>query len=326
MQLYTNKFGEWERITKYPEEIKAFKEILKKELPMSFDSETPVPVVFRTSPKYTVKFPRFIAHRQDDGQVGQVSAGPPSMTIPYLEKTNENGFSVEWRITGRAPKVTDKGVVWDKEGSRYRFSGTASFDPVNDLEIIIFLYFFSTEVVNNYREGNVANQNGRFEIVKADVAASIDFDKLKKDSRINQLIVDDSTRLSYEELKKGAAIMRIAFTGIEKADRVIMFNELQNPKVFEQFTRILDDIREKKKNPFDLSEINEKVKAAEAKGVLREVDGNWAITSTEGDVKAIVIKAEGQNKKAKLFNLVEHLKTDVGAVEKLNEVMNEVPA
>lgn len=326
MQLYTNKFGEWERITKYPQEIEKFKAILKEELPMSFASENPVPVVMTMSPRYMVKFPRFVANKVDDGQVGQVTAGPPSATIPYLEKTVEDGFSVEWRITGRAPKVTEKGIIWDREGSRYRFAKTKAFDPQNDLELIIFLYFFSREVVNNYRKDNVENQNGRFQILKADVAAAIEFEKLKKDSRINQLIVDDATRMSYDELKKAAAIMRIAFSGIEKGDRVIMFNELQKPKVFEQFIRILDDVREKKKNPHDLSQINEKVKAAVDKKVIREIDGVWHITSTEGDIQAVIVKAEGLKPKDKMFALLEHLKTDVSALEKINEVMNAVPA
>lgn len=324
MQLYTNKFGEWERITKYPEEIKKFKAILKEELPMSFNSENPLPVMLKTSPRFTVQFPRFIAHRANDGQVGQVNASPPSMTIPYLEKTIEDGFSVEWRISKKAPKNTDKGVVWEKSGGAYRFSGTISLNAANDLELIIFLYFFSSEVINNYKRNEVANQNGRFEFVKADIAASIDFEKLKKDSRVNSLIVDDATRLSYEEIKKAAAIMHIPFSGIEKADRVTMYNALQNTRVFDQFNRILDDVRTKKKNPFDLSEINDKVKAAKSKGVLREIDGSWCITSTEGEVKAIVVKAEGHKEKDKTFALIEHLKTDTTAIEKINEILNEV--
>lgn len=324
------KFEDGKPVHFSKEEVMKYREELAKVFPYSFGEGTSMPIKIEIRPELTMELQRFPKGKTDI-PIGTSKQAPAATVIPAVETVTEQGYRVQYRFSTTNPVIDSKGAyVWNR-GESIKIRTHRILDPVDDLELIIFLYFFSSEFNNGHRArvlGSTRAQNGRFQFVMPDLVGKERLQKLIFDEKVGDMIIKPSTRLSYADITAVSGIMRMGITGIEDVDRANIYESLRgNPKKLEAFERTLENMKGNKRNSADMSQINKKVKDGIKAGVVRQKDGAWWLTSTKGDGIAEIVKVSGSDKKEQEFALVEHLKLDTAIVERLNTLLEDlVPA
>lgn len=302
--------------------IKEYRDKLKAVFPHSFDVDNPRSIRLELLPRFKKSLPRYRA-KQTDAPIGRRDIGVKNLFAPAKEKVNESGIGVEYVFSKSSPKVRT-GERWSPEG--INLAKTKSLDPVFDLELLIFLYFFSCEMANGERAKKDAHMtNARFGFVMVEQVAANNIAKIRRNREMEDLVTNKNTFLAYEDLRKIASTRGIPTTGVEDEDRVHIYNVLQDETQWQGFKRVMEDVVGTRKNTADMSDINVKVTDAMKAKVLsldKKTD-IWMLTTTGGAHVLSITKATGTTPAEKKFNLIEYLKSDPGAMEKLNELLPE---
>lgn len=310
-----------------PAKIKSYRDKLKKVFPYSFDVENPRTIKIELHPRYKKSLPRYRA-KITDAPIGRKEVGTKNLHAPSIEKVREDGIGVEYVFSPTSPTIKF-GEKW--KPASVNLAKQTSFDPTYDLELLIFLFFFSCEITNGERakSGDIACVNAHFNFVMPEQVAANKIANIRRNREMEDLITNKGTCLSYEDLCKVASVRGIATSGIEDDDRANIYHILSDESAWLGFKRVVEDVVGVRKNTADMSEINEKVTAGMTANVLRydEKANVWNLTSTKGKVHMEVCKGEGTTDKARKFALIEYLKKDTAAMEKLNELLPDaVPA
>lgn len=304
---------------------KDYLEKLKAAFPSSF-GENARPIMVQLSQKFQRPLQRFVAKQVDKGPVGNAIERPPSSHASAIEKVIRDGAMEIYGFSTTVPRLKPN-ERWSPKS--IELAKRSYLDPQRDLELLAFLYFFSSEFSNGARASERVSQNARFEFIMPEKQAEQDFDKIIQDQRAYDYLINPKTRDSYENVVNIAKAISFGTSGIEQRDRADLFAHLtkhQNAKEnLAHYERIRVTVSPSGKNPFDLTAIDKKVKDAIAAGFIVEKDSNWVLQSSGGDAIAKITGVKGHQKKEKVMHLVAHLQVDPTIVEQINELLS-VPA
>lgn len=314
-----NDLGKPERLTEG--ELKSYLEKLKEVFPRSFREQNPEPVKLHFSRKYQRKVDRYDS-RSDMGRSGrQVTKMPPVTFVKTIEKVNEKGFGRTYFYSADTIVSDDKGGYMKELKSIAVRPPGISLDPMIDLEKIIFLYFFSSNINDS---GRGENKGGYLYFARPDIRAKEEIQKITFAADVYNTFINDKTRISYSDLRKIASAMQIGLSLDENEDRLAMNAKCQESTMWERYKRVAHEVIARN-NTNDLSEINEKAKKAKAMNILREKDGKWFLTTAGGEVQREIVEVKG-TKADKLLNLIDYLKGDPDTVQKMNDLMDAAEA
>jgi len=310
MIFRVNDLGKVERLPQA--ELNTLADKLAELFPLSFTVDNPQPIYLKFATQY-VKSAEVYDKKNIMANVSRVvTKTPPVVFLKSVEKVRDGQFSRQYVFSEGFPEINDRTAKVSAKGIPFRKGKT--LNPVRDLELLMFLYFYSSQVENNARG---ENRGAYAQILRPDVVAKDDINKLRHNEKIYNTFINPNTFISYEVLKDISSAMMVATNGNEDADRVTLYNHcLAKAENWSRFERLKPEFT-KAKNASDMSEINQKVKEGIKGGFIREADGNWVLTTSGGAHVREIVKMDGINKVDKQLKLVEFLKSDPDTVEKL---------
>lgn len=296
------------------EDLQEHIEVLKQKFPTYFRKENPLPIKidFVQSAKYYVDTFR---------PGGEVSAGrilkrPQPMSIISIGYENNDGFLSEVRYSETAPIVKNGELKWSS--SKISLSERTAINPIVDLEKLIFLWFYCDHFSNN----DCVKKRGttKFEFIIPEEQVESKYDNIKYRRRLEDEILIEDTRISYDSLKSIAKLMNISLRGEEKVDRVTFFDSIVNSS---SRVKTYDAIKGNQA-PEKGTTVDEVVSLTNVKNLVANlVDGlrlfedesvnKWRI---KGPGKAkYLCDVDGDSEEAKMFNLVEYVSNNPEAFE-----------
>jgi hypothetical protein len=296
------------------EELKGQIEILKTKFPTFFRSENPLPIMidYTTSQKYYADLYR----PGGDVSVGRVLKSPQPTNVYSVGYEMQDGFRTEVRYSEIPPVIKGNDLVW--KSKKINLYSEMYLNPIVDLEKLIFLWFYSDHFVNNdcYNK----RKNARFEFIIPEVQVESKYDNIKYRRRLEDEILIEDTRISYDSLKSIAKLMNIELRGEEKVDRVTFFDSIVNdPARVKTYDAIKGNQVPEKGTTVDevVSLTNVKNLVANLVDGLRlfedESVNKWRI---KGPGKAkYLCDVDGDSEEAKMFNLVEYVSNNPEAFE-----------
>lgn len=312
-----------------PAELKPYEDKIKELFPYSFREEKPIPITLKWAPEFVRNAPLY----DGKGEMAQVvpnhanrKVATPNAIISAVAKVREEGssYEVEYMYSKQYPQINEKSGRAKAKGIRIKGGDKLGYnlDPKRDFDLIIFLYFFSSSVQNNAAG---THKGAAFVFERPDQRAADDYNKLIVNQEVYNMVINPLTFDSHEDLRKVASVVGFPTSGEELVDRVKIQEHLKDEKNREKWFRIRTDIVQTRRNNADMSEINDKVVRAINANVLREDKKKkvWTLTSSGGALVMEVIGVKGTSSDEKRMNLVQHLKLDTTAMEKLNELLPE---
>lgn len=305
--------GHYERFS--TEELTSYKNQLVEMLPHVFGSGStqPMRLLFTGSKTVDVYKAGGVGGRQR-----RKSLHPGAVSISTMGFYNdENGIRQQVRLSSGFPvKGAGGSQEWPK--TVFNIAHNKTFDAVRDLEEIIFLMFFS----GNIQNGKVGAVSAQFKIDMPINDARDREVKIHREYAVDRELMITETRMSYEDVKKIAALFPVPIVNIEGKDRIILRDAaLMNPANTARYHKVRDQVlaagKSKTANVADLSAINETVKEAIKMGVLVEDGGMWVVKNDLGVTVRSIVAMSGGTKKDRQINLVEYLGTDAESVEVL---------
>lgn len=307
------------------EEMNGFKEILKRDFPASFRENEPLPIKVDFQDKYRYPVDLFTPNRKQQPSTRRIHTPQPlSVSCKTTVKTADG--TTEYFCSRTFPK-------WEEKGKRYRvdsviIKGNTTYDPKNDLALLCYLYCLSDAFGNNVRAG-AGKVISYLQFIQPDKIAKQQMESMNNDYSIHNLIINESSRVSYEVMKKTANHIGLPTSDLEDGDRVMVAKKLkENQNLYESFKRVLPQFQELGKTSYDLSHIGDKVREAikPGVGILKEVANQWVLQTINGENKRELVQVVGTKKEEKIMALVEYLKSDPDTVKLLTDLLVEVPA
>lgn len=305
-------YREGERLQR--EDLQDHIEILQQKFPTYFRKENPLPVKidFIKSAKFYID-----AFRPGgDVSAGRILKRPQPMGIKPIGYENDGGFLSEVRYTESAPVSVGNELKWNN--STMYLSEKTVLQPVVDLEKLIFLWFYCDHFTNN----DCIKKRGRakFEFIIPEQQVESKYDNIKYRRRLEDEILIEDTRISYDSMKSIAKLMNISLRGEEKVDRITFFDNIVNsPARVKNYDAIKGN-----QVPEKGTTVDEVVSLTNVKNLVANlVDGlklfedesvnKWRI---KGPGKAkYLCDVEGDSEEAKMFNLVEYVSNNPEAFE-----------
>ena len=296
------------------EDLREHIEILQEKFPTYFRKENPLPVKidFIQSAKFYVD-----AFRPGgDISAGRVLKRPQPIGIKPVGYENDGGFLSEIRYTESAPIVSGGELKWNN--STMRLSEKTILQPVVDLEKLIFLWFYCDHFTNN--DCIKKRGSAQFEFIIPEQQVESKYDNIKARRRLEDEILIEETRISYDLVKEIASKMNIPLRGEEKVDRVSLYDGIAYSS---DRIKLYDSLKAQYK-PEASSTVEAVVGLTQIKNLVASAVENLKLFEDES-VNKWRIKApgkpkylcdiEGESNEEKLFNLVEFVSNDSEALK-----------
>jgi hypothetical protein len=305
-------YREGERLQR--EDLQDHIEILKQKFPTFFRKDNPLPIQidFIESAKFYIEGFR----PGGDVSIGRILKRPQPTSISSIGYEDNNGFLSEIIYTEKSPVFKNGDVKF--ENTKILLSENTVIRPGVDLEKLIFLWFYCNHFTNN--DCRKKRGNARFEFIIPEVQVESKYDNIKYRRRLEDEILIEDTRISYDSMKSIAKLMNIPLRGEEKVDRVTFFDVIvNNPSMVKNYDAIKGN-----QVPEKGTTVDEVVSLTNVKNLVANlVDGlklfedesvnKWRI---KGPGKAkYLCDVEGDSEEAKMFNLVEYVSNNPEAFE-----------
>lgn len=296
------------------EDLRGQIEILKNKFPTFFRSENPLPVTidYTTSQKFHVD----IFRPGGDVSAGRLLRSPQPTNVFAIGYEVEDGFRTEVRYSEVPPVIKGNDLVW--KSSKINLYSEMNLNPVVDLEKLIFLWFYSDHFVNN--DCSNKRKNARFEFIIPEVQVEHKYTSIKERRRLEDEILIEETRVSYDVVKSVCKLMDLGLRGEEKSDRITLFDYLINtPQKISNYDAIKGNMSIDKTSTVDavvgLTQIKNLVANSVENLKLFEDESvnKWRIKAP-GKPKYLC-DIEGESNEEKLFNLVEFVSNNPEAFE-----------
>lgn len=296
------------------EDLQEHIEILQEKFPTYFRKENPLPIKidFIKSAKFYIDLFR----PGGDVSAGRVLKSPQPRKIKSYGFEIDGGFKTEVRYSDKAPTVRNGDVKWGN--SLIEVGSNTVLQPIVDLEKLIFLWFYSDNFVNN----DALNKKGdaRFEFIIPEKEVESKYDNIKARRRLEDEILIEETRISYDLVKEIASKMNISLRGEEKVDRVSLFDRLvSSPSNVKAYDSLKGQYKPEASSTVEavvgLTQIKNLVASAVENLKLFEDESvnKWRIKAP-GKPKYLC-DIEGESNEEKLFNLVEFVSNDSEALK-----------
>lgn len=296
------------------EDLQGHIEILQEKFPTYFRKENPLPIKidFIKSAKFYVDLFR------PGGEIsaGKVLKSPQPRKIKSYGFEMDGGFKTEVRYSDKAPSIMNGDIKW---GNSYLEVGTDTIlRPIVDLEKLIFFWFYSDNFVNN----DCLNKktDAKFEFIIPEQQVESKYDNIKARRRLEDEILIDETRISYELVKEIASKMGISLRGEEKVDRVALFDRVVgSPSSIKTYDSLKAQFKPEASSTVEavvgLTQIKNLVASAVENLKLFEDESvnKWRIKAP-GKPKYLC-DIEGESNEEKMFSLVEFVSNDSEALK-----------
>ena len=289
-------------------------EILKTKFPTFFRSENPLPVTIDYLPSQ--KFYVDLYRPGGETSAGRVLKAPQPSNVFSIGYEIQDGFRTEVRYSQTPPILRGNDLSW-KSSKISLFSGM-NLNPIVDLEKLIFLWFYSDHFANNDCKNK--RKNARFEFIIPEVQVESKYTNIKARRRLEDEILIEESRMSYDMVKSIAKLMSLTLRGEEKSDRITLFDTVVNsPSKLKNYDAIKGNMVIDKPSTVDavvgLTQIKNLVANAVENLKLFEDESvnKWRIKAP-GKAKYLC-DIEGDNDETKLFNLVEFVSNNPEAFE-----------
>jgi hypothetical protein len=294
-------------------------EILKDIFPTYFRKDNPLPIIidFVKSAKYSVELFR----PGGDVSAGRKLKSPQDRSIISIGYENSNGFQSEIRYTERAPIFNGNSISWGK--SKITLGEKTQLKPVVDLEKLIFLWFYCDHITNN--ECVKKRGDAKFEFIIPEKQIGSKYDNIAFRRQIEDEILIEGTRISYEALCNIAESMGIKLRGEEKVDRVTFFDSIINSNDrINKYKALKSSIVLEKK-----STVSEVVELTQVKNIVASLVDSLKIFDDEKGAWRIkgpgkpkfLCDIEGETPEEKLFNLVEFVSNNPEVLQSVKSLV-----
>ena len=296
------------------EDLREHIEILQEKFPTFFRKENPLPIKidFIQSAKFYVELFR----PGGDVSAGKVLKSPQPRQIKSYGFEIDGGFKTEVRYSEKSPSVRGGDIQWTNP--LIEIGSETYLNPSSDLEKLIFLWFYSNNFVNNDCENK--KNDAKFEFIIPEVQVESKYNNIKARRRLEDEILIEETRMSYDMVKSIAKLMDLPLRGEEKSDRITLFDSVLNsPSRLKNYDAIKGNMVVDKPSTVDavvgLTQIKNLVANAVENLKLFEDESvnKWRIKAP-GKPKYLC-EIEGDNDETKLFNLVEFVSNNPEAFE-----------
>lgn len=296
------------------EDLQEHIEILQQKFPTFFRKENPLPIKidYIKSSKFYVELFR----PGGDVSAGKVLKSPQPRPVKSIGYEIDGGFKVEVRYSDKMPTFRNGEPVWSS--SRISIGSDTILKPGADLEKLIFLWFYCDHFTNNDCE--TKRTDAKFEFIIPEVQVESKYSSIKARRRLEDEILIEETRMSYDMVKSVAKLMGLNLRGEEKTDRVTLFDTVVNsPSRLKSYDAIKGNMVIDKPSTVDavvgLTQIKNLVANAVENLKLFEDESvnKWRIKAP-GKAKYLC-DIEGDNDETKLFNLVEFVSNNPEAFE-----------
>jgi hypothetical protein len=289
-------------------------QILKGKFPTFFRSENPLPVTIDYLPSQ--KFYVDLYRPGGESSAGRVLKAPQPTNVFSIGYEIEDGFRTEVRYSEVPPVIKGNDLSW--KSSKMTLSSGMNLNPIVDLEKLIFLWFYSDNFANNDCQNK--RKNARFEFIIPEVQVEHKYTSIKERRRLEDEVLIEETRMSYDMVKSICKLMDLKLRGEEKSDRITLFDYLINaPHKIGNYDAIKGNMVVDKPSTVDavvgLTQIKNLVANAVENLKLFEDESvnKWRIKAP-GKAKYLC-DIEGDTDEAKLFNLVEFVSNNPEAFE-----------
>jgi hypothetical protein len=296
------------------EDLQDHIEILQERFPTYFRKENPLPI--RIDYIKSAKFYVDLFRPGGDVSAGRSLRSPQPLNVFSVGYDNDNGFKVEVRYSESAPVIKNGEPTWRQR--KISLHSDLILKPTVDLEKLIFLWFYCDHFTNN--ECPNKRPTAKFEFIIPEVQVESKYDNIKYRRRLEDEILIEDTRISYDSLKSIAKLMNVTLRGEEKVDRVTFFDSIVNSSAR---VKTYDAIKGNQV-PEKGTTVDEVVSLTNVKNLVANlVDGlrlfedesvnKWRI---KGPGKAkYLCDVDGDSEEAKMFNLVEYVSNNPEAFE-----------
>lgn len=296
------------------EDLQEHIEILQEKFPTFFRKENPLPV--RIDYIKSAKFYVDLYRPGGDVSVGKSLRSPQPLNVLAVGYENNGGFKTEIRFSETAPVIRNGEPTW--KSRKISLHSDLVLKPGVDLEKLIFLWFYCDHFVNNDCE----NKRGtaQFEFIIPEVQVESKYTNIKARRRLEDEILIEETRMSYDMVKSISKLMALNLRGEEKSDRITLFDSVVNSQSrLKNYDAIKGNMVVDKPSTVDavvgLTQIKNLVANAVENLKLFEDESvnKWRIKAP-GKAKYLC-DIEGDTDEAKLFNLVEFVSNNSEAFE-----------
>lgn len=296
------------------EDLQEHIEILQEKFPTFFRKENPLPI--KIDYIKAAKFYVDLYRPGGDVSAGRILKSPQPRPIKSVGYETNGGFKIEVRFTDKMPTFRGGEPVW--ANSKISIGSETILRPVVDLEKLIFLWFYSDHFVNN--DCPTKRGDAKFEFIIPEVQVESKYSSIKARRRLEDEILIEETRMSYDMVKSVAKLMGLNLRGEEKTDRITLFDTVVNsPSRLKNYDAIKGNMVIDKPSTVDavvgLTQIKNLVANAVENLKLFEDESvnKWRIKAP-GKAKYLC-DIEGDNDETKLFNLVEFVSNNPEAFE-----------
>jgi hypothetical protein len=296
------------------EDLQEHIEILQQKFPTFFRKENPLPIKidYIKSSKFYIDLFR----PGGDVSAGKVLKSPQPRPIRTVGYEINNGFKVEVRYSEKTPTTRNGEPIWAE--SKMSIGSDTVLVPGSDIEKLIFLWFYSDHFVNNDCDNK--RSEAKFEFIIPEVQVESKYDNIKYRRRLEDEILIEDTRMSYDMVKSISKLMALNLRGEEKTDRITLFDTvLNNLSRLKNYDAIKGNMVVDKPSTVDavvgLTQIKNLVANAVENLKLFEDESvnKWRIKAP-GKAKYLC-DIEGDTDESKLFNLVEFVSNNPEAFE-----------
>jgi hypothetical protein len=296
------------------EDLQDHIEILQQKFPTFFRKENPLPIKidFVQSAKFYVELFR----PGGDISAGKILKSPQPRQIKSYGFEIDGGFKTEIRYSEKSPSMKGGDIQWTNP--LIEIGSDTYLNPGTDLEKLIFLWFYSNNFVNNDCE--IKKNDAKFEFIIPEVQVESKYNNIKARRRLEDEILIEETRMSYDMVKSVSKLMGLSLRGEEKSDRITLFDSVLNsPSLLKNYDAIKGNMVVDKPSTVDavvgLTQIKNLVASAVENLKLFEDESvnKWRIKSP-GKAKYLC-DIDGDTDEAKLFNLVEFVSNNPEAFE-----------
>jgi hypothetical protein len=310
-------YREGERLTR--EDLSEHIAILKQVFPTYFRQENPLPIKidFIKSAKFSVDLYR------PGGEIpaGKKLKSPQPRSITSKGYENVNGFRSEVRYTETAPVFNGNSVNWGK--IKVTLGEDTVLRPIVDLEKLIFLWFYCDHFTNN--ECLNKRKDASFEFIIPEKQIESKYDNITFRRNLEDEILIEDTRMSYEAIKSIANSFGLNLRGEEKVDRVHLFDIIMGSNSsYQKYVNAKSSIVLEKK-----STVSEVVELTQVKNIVANLVDSLKIFDDEKGAWRIkgpgkpkfLCDIEGETPEEKLFNLVEFVSSNQEVLQSVKSLV-----
>lgn len=304
-------YREGKRLTK--EDLQGHVEILKHKFPSFFRKENPLPIMFNYAKHRMRNVDLF--KPGGDARVGMRSIPPVPKGIKSIGYDVEDGFKVEVVYSKTAP--TFSGGDFRFNNLNLKLAHNTKLAPKTDLELLIFLWFYCPEFSNN--DCSYKRDNADFSFVIPEVEVISKWDNIASRRKIEDEILIEGTRVSYEVVKNIMPKLGLDVRNEEKVDRIRLFDNVSSSqRAYAKYVELKSNLAPVEKPKFteaptvervvETTSLKNKISSLIDETKIYSDGADWKI-KTGGKPKSIC-KIEGSSEDEEIFNLIEKVSQD----------------